>query len=155
MRKLLNLFGICLIALLLAVSAWADSVTQSVTMTGRSTGGERDYVYQLSWTAAADGSLTSVTTEESIDGYVYMVVTDPGTTAPQALYDLTLTDSYGLDIMGGALLDRSATVTEQAFPVLLTGVYGSRRVNGRLTLNLTNNNVNAATGIVYIYFYRD
>jgi len=155
MKKLLNCFVVGFLVLLLAGLAWADSVTQSVTMTGRSSGGERDYVYQLSWTAAADGSLTSVTTEESIDGYVYMVVTDPGTTAPQALYDLTLTDAYGLDIMGGALADRSATVTQQAFPALLTGVYGSRRVNGRLTLNLTNNNVNAATGVVDIFFYRD
>ena len=155
MKKLLNCYVVGVLVLLLAGLAWADSVTQSLTMTGRSPGGERDYVYELSWTAAADGSLTSVATQESIDGYAYMVVTDPGTPAPQANYDITLTDSHGLDIMGGALADRSATLTQQAFPALLTGVYGSRRVNGRLTLNITNNNVNGAKGIVYIFFYRN
>ena len=50
--------------------------------------------------------------------YLYGVMTDPGSTAPTALWDLTVTDAgQGTnDIMGSACLNRSATVTEWAVP---------------------------------------
>ncbi len=102
---------------------------------------------QLSWTAAAAGTFTSTICSPAypIDGWVTHVQVDPGGTAPQALYDITLTDSFGEDISDGGLADLSATVTN-------TIDIGARPVYGPLTLNISGNNVNSANGVVNIYF---
>jgi len=102
---------------------------------------------ELSWTAHTDGTFTSTTCTPvyPINGWVTDVVTDPGATAPQALYDVTLTDKYGVDISAGDLADRSATASEHV-------QIGGYPVYGPLTLNITSNNVNAAVGTVAIFF---
>ena len=109
-------------------------------------------VWVIAWTAHTDGSYTNYTTQWNVDGYVFMVVTDPGATAPQALYDITLLDSDGIDVMGGELANLSATATEQAVPKI-GAVYGTRFVRGPLTLTISNNNVNTALGEVIIYIW--
>lgn len=118
----------------------ASSATDSVIL---EKGNVREQ--KISFVAHTDGTFTSYAMTEAINGYVWMVVTDPGSTAPTASYDITLLDAQGVDIMSGNLADRSATVTEQAYPTRI------RPVNGKLTLTISNNSANGATGDVYIY----
>lgn len=108
---------------------------------------------EISWTAHTDGSYTSFSTR-AINGIIIGVLTDPGSTAPQANYDITLKNSYGLDVMGDALADRSATATEYIQPYnAVQNNYPSMPNHGALTLDISNNNVNGATGKVVIYYF--
>jgi hypothetical protein len=122
-------------------------------------------VLTFTWTAdAADGSVPATASNVNVTGpnnypnknrnyaigCAYMVVTNPGTTAPTADYDITLTDADGVDIMGDTLADRSATLSEQVAPKV-GAVYACRVMAGAITLNITNNSVNSATGTVKVY----
>ena len=107
-----------------------------------------------SWTGdASDGKVSATPSIVSIDGYIILVITNPGGTAPTTLYDITLTDGDSIDVMGGQLADRSATLTEQVVPKIGT-VYGGRWVSGILTLNITNQDVHSATGTVKVFIQR-
>lgn len=154
MKKLLVAF--CMILLIAGVAgpAWADgTVVQTENLYS---GGD----FMITLTCTADGALATwpSTTVKfrggNIDGYIYMVVTDPGTTAPDPDYDIVLNDANGIDIMGGELLNRSATATEHAIPKI-DSIYGSRRVNGTLTLVISNNTVVSAQVVIKIFGYRD
>lgn len=115
-----------------------------------------DNVRVLTFTCTADVTAHTypvTTSSGNINGYIFLVVTNPGGVAPTTLYDITLTDSDGVDIMGGELANRSATLSEQAVP-LMGNVYGSRFVNGTLTITITNNSVNSAVTVVKIFYYR-
>lgn len=110
------------------------------------------YTFTYSWTADAANGSVPATAGPEIEGLVFMAVTDPGSTAPTALYDITLTDSDGCDVFGGELSDRSATAIEQATPKVGNS-YQERYVKGAMTLNITNNSVNSATGTVKVYVH--
>ena len=134
-----------LLCVFIATSYAAGTVTQVLTPNNR-TG-----VHKLVFAYVADsggGSVPATASNAPIDGYVFLVTTNPGTTAPTANYDITLTDTDGVDIMAGDLADRSATVSEQE-----DAAYGSRYVEGILTLTITNNSVNSAVGTVNVYYY--
>jgi hypothetical protein len=108
-------------------------------------------VLVFDWVGDSGNGTVPATASGYVEGYVVMVITDPGATAPTDDYDITLTDKYGVDIMGGALADRDETNTEQAVPCLLTGVYGARFVSGTITLNISEQSDVSATGQVRIY----
>jgi len=112
------------------------------------------YSFTAAIIAHTDGSVEAVPTPFDIDGWVFMVLTNPGATAPQAAYGLTLKDGEGIDIMGGTLAGRSATASEQAFPQLGTDAPGERYVPGTLTLGMADNNVNGALVGVTVFFKR-
>ena len=59
-------------------------------------------IIDFSWTSAADGTATEISPQ--MGGLLYRVVNAPntGATQPTNLYDLTLTDAHGLDMLGGA-----------------------------------------------------
>lgn len=110
-------------------------------------------VLVVDWTAEANGSFIAVESN-TINGTVGWVETKPGTTAPTTLYDITLKNSYGLDIMGGKLSNRSATVAEGTAPYdSVNDLFLTTPVAGPLTIAITNNIVNAATGTLTIYFW--
>ena len=117
------------------------------------------YVLVIDWTAdSVDATVPSTATgtayTDQIKGAkVLMALTDPGATAPTDLYDITITDAYGVDVFGGELGNRSTSSSEQALPKIGSG-YGPRPVEGALTFNLTNNSVNSATGQVRVFFER-
>ena len=148
--KRICLFIVILAFLFIPISGMAaGTVTQTYT---KLTDDVRCLSY--SWTGdASDGSVPATASTVAIEGYVVLVVTNPGDTAPTTLYDITLTDADSIDIMGGELADRSATLTEQAVPKI-DAVYGSRWVSGILTLNITNQDVHSATGTVVVYIQR-
>lgn len=83
--------------------------------------------------------------------YCILGVTDPGTTAPTASYDITIVDEHGCDIFGGELNDRSASASEQTTP-LIGSSYEGRIITGALTFKLANNSVNSAIGTCSLYF---
>jgi hypothetical protein len=115
-------------------------------------------MYTLTYTWIADGSgnasaATSAATSLQIAGKnIIMVVTDPGSPAPTADYDITITDANGVDVMGGSLANRHTTNTEQALPYIGTA-YGPRPVSGALTLNVSSAGA-AGAGTVIIYLSR-
>jgi len=106
---------------------------------------------KLKWTAEADGSFIAVWTSWAVNGIVIGVKTNPGTPAPTNLYDITLIDLDGIDIMGGALANRSSANTEFAAP-LAGSDFWMIPVPGPLQLNIVNNIVNGAEGVVKIYY---
>jgi len=115
-------------------------------------GGEIN-VLQMTWTTDSSGNFTATDTAYPIEGYLMLVETDPdGTAAPTAAYDITLKNTNGVDVMGGALSDRSATATEMTMP-LLNGSYTMLPVPGVLTMDVTSAG-NSKSGVIRIYFVR-
>lgn len=109
----------------------------------------------FTWLGNSAGGLVPTTANSIfVNAYVKKVVTDPGT-APAADYDITLIDSAtGLDMMGAKLADRSATATQCVRPYdTITTTYPEEGiwVQGTLTLTITNQTENSATGTVTIY----
>lgn len=84
----------------------------------------------LSW--ITDGSGVAIGTSSIISGLVYRIVTNPGTAAPTALYDLVLNDEDGMDIAAGALSDRATADTEQVIldpPIAVDGTLQLAAIN--------------------------
>ena len=106
--------------------------------------------------SADDGSFpatsTSATTLRGF--YITEVRTNPGSTAPQADYDIAINDSDGIDLMGGTLANRSATLSERAVPLLTTGAYGVTPIDGAITLAVTGNNVHSAITVVKVFLLK-
>lgn len=139
---------------LFSSAAWGASVCAEPTT---ATDDGVHYITTWTWTADADGSFTAcaaVFPEAGYSALLYEIVTDPGGTAPTDNYDITLTDSLGNDVAGGALLNRDTANTERAVPLLSTGVEWPAFFTGPLTLNISNNLVNSATGVVYVRWIR-
>lgn len=150
MKKIIYLFA-ALFVLFAAQIAWAAEGTCTVTYANITS-----EVSSITWTwtaSSTDGSVPS-TASGSVKGWVFMATTDPGAVAPQASYDIVVNDTASVDIFGAELNDRSATLGQHAVPKIGTAYYGQRFVNGALTMVLTNNNVNSATGTLTIYYYR-
>lgn len=101
---------------------------------------------KFTWTSASDGTASGSTTFP-YDGKVELLTTVPGTSgaAPSDNYDLTLTDSDGVDVLGGGGANRDTANTEQVLGSSLGAVAGSL-----LTLNVTNAG-DSKSGVVYVY----
>lgn len=142
-------FLLAVITLMVGLAYGAGTVTQSYVSKTNSVS-----LLTYTWTADASAATVPATASTvSIDGYVILVITNPGSTAPTDNYDITLTDADGVDVMGGTLANRDAANTEQAVP-MIGAVYGGRWVSGIITLNITNNSVNSATGTVQVFVQR-
>lgn len=158
MKKLNSWLIMMLIVIIMILPVQGFSVGTLVQTVERWPFSNRDndvYMVTLTWTAGAGGVFTSAATDAQVTGvirgrYIIMVITDPGATAPQAAYDITLTDPDGIDVMGGTLADRSATATEIARPLPDPTKYCGF-ISGALTLNISNNNVAGATGVIKIF----
>ena len=101
-----------------------------------------------------DGSVDSKVSLDPIHGFITRVVTNPGTPAPTADYDITLSDKDAVDVLGGAGADRAAASSEQIMP-LVGAVSVPCRVDSPLTLAVSGNLVNSAEGEVVVYVERD
>lgn len=135
-------------------AASTGSCTQAVSYTQNPT------MVVLEWTCTADASdgsfpatiaLTSASAA-AVEGLsIFEVRTKPGTTQPTTLYDITINDAYGVDLMGGVLADRSATAGERALAKLNTSVYGGVPLLGTETVTITHNSVTSA--IIYMKWF--
>ena len=115
----------------------AGTVTSSSDVAiGTSKAGVR--LLQISYTTGSNGDagLFTCITNQYVNGWILYVETDPGATAPTTLYDIDLDNDNGRDVMGGALDDRSATVTEGTRP-LDRGNYQVVENYGFLTIQVT------------------
>ena len=96
------------------------------------------------WVSDASGDVSGTASSKRYDGALLMLATVPSATAPTTLYDLTVLDGNGLDVLAGTGADRSATVTEY--------VVASLGAVAESTLTVTVANAgNAKGGTVYLW----
>ncbi len=85
----------------------------------------------FTWLSDDTAGTATGTTTNAFDGKIITLVTDPGTAAPTADYDVTVTDADGHDVLVGAGADRHTTATELVAEASLGAVAGSK-----LTVNI-------------------
>lgn len=101
---------------------------------------------------AADASFPA-TVLPAIEGRLLTLSTNPGSTAPQDNYDVTLLNQHGTDVLQGVGANRDTTTTEQANIVLSgTGTHPTVDESDTLTLTIANNNVNSAQTVIEIAY---
>lgn len=99
----------------------------------------------FAWTSDPSGDADEVTSFP-YNGKIENLTTIPsGAAAPTADYDITLTDSDGVDVLAGAGVDRSATAQENVVSASLGAV-----VESALTLTVAAAG-NAKSGDVYVF----
>ena len=103
---------------------------------------------KFDWTSTTTGNVIYTMTDY-IGGTVARFVTNPGTTAPEDNYDITITDEDSLDILNGFGANRHTTTTQAVYPQAtgaVAGKTGAVQIGfaGLLTFNVTN----ASTGLV-------
>ena len=128
----------------------AGTVTQAVTT-------EVDHIKVVTLTCTADASdgsfpATTLTVLPRNDkgGRLLQMITDPGATAPQDNYDITLTNG-GADMLLGGGANRDTANTEIAF-IESNGAHPVYAGTDTLVLNVTGNNVNSAISVIKLYF---
>ena len=108
-------------------------------------------VVSVAFTAdSADASVPN-TTLAGLFGKLVRTITNPGSTAPTDNYDVKLLspDDSTADVLAGADADRDTANTEtinHSTPIELRGDY---------TLQVSNNSVNSATGVVILEILED
>lgn len=146
--------GFCIFALFLIVGLSAVFGVGTVTDTDIEVvprSGVR--VLTFNWTAdAADGSVPNAVSTENVNGFVFQVAAIPGNASnPTDQYDITLEDGDGVDIMASALINNGSDTTKVASPVI-NGTTMQRFVDGKLTLKVSGNSVNEASGTLKVYY---
>ena len=147
-----KLYALIILAIILSAPlSWAaapGTCTQAFSEVYSASGPTSLATLTFTCVASADNAsfpataTSTVITDQIAGRYLIEARTKPGATAPQALYDIVLNDTDGIDLMGGKLGDRSATVP-QAAPPDATAFSASTLVN-------TGINPNAGTFTVAI-----
>jgi hypothetical protein len=148
MKKSIITMAMVILVLVGFVSLAKAAADQVITSTAY-TVADGMYMLELAVETDTTGVMSDYETE-NINGIIYLIETDPGTPAPTAAYDLTLLNDNGIDVMGGNLANRSATLTERASPLR----YQAQPVKGKLTLTLANNSEINAAFKVRIWFFK-
>src|SRR5437879_2251785 len=84
--------------------------------------------------SATDGTVPD-TVLPAFEGRLLALGTAPGVTQPTALYDITLVDQFGHDVLEGVGANRSASVAEKV-PIVYTGTGSFPPVDEGDTLTL-------------------
>ena len=84
-------------------------------------------------------------------GRLLQIATDPGSTAPQANYDIAITEGGGADVLLGVGANRHTSNSEVAV-IESNGAHGVYAGTDTLTIAITNNNVNSAGISIKIYY---
>jgi len=128
----------------------AGTVTQALTT-------EVDHIKVVTLTCTADASdgsfpatTLTVLPNNGKGGRLLQMITDPGATAPQDNYDITLTNG-GADMLLGGGANRDTANTEIAF-IESNGAHPVYAGTDTLVLNVTGNNVNSAISVIKLYF---
>ena len=111
-------------------------------------------ILTISWVADSSNAtipdLVINATMYGVQGwYLYSAKTDPGSTAPTDNYDIVI-NVDGFDICGGVLANRDTTNTEMA--LVVTAAHGFPIVTGDMTVSISGNSVNSATGVIVLTF---
>lgn len=101
---------------------------------------------KFDWLSDDSAGTVTGTTTAAFDGRIIGLCTVPsGVTAPDADYDITLTDSDGVDVLLGAGIDRHTSNTEYVAEASMAGV-----AHSKLTFNVAAAG-NAKLGTAYVY----
>lgn len=100
---------------------------------------------KFAWTSDDAAGTASGTTTSYYTGKILGLATDPGATAPDDNYDITITDSDSVDVLMGAGANRDEATTEYVLSTSLGAV-----VNSQLTINVSGAG-NAKVGTAYLY----
>lgn len=108
----------------------------------------------LAWVSSAAGAVSGIQSPQ-ISGEILRVVFAPGAggVQPTNLYDVTLLDQDGFDVLAGLGANRSNANKEQVTPLTGDGTTTNQRiaVDGTLELQVANAG-NAKEGSVTVYF---
>ena len=107
--------------------------------------------YTISWTSDASGNATANTIVLSGSIARINFVPGSGDTQPTDLYDLTLKDSDGIDILLGSGADLSNTIATTIIPLISSNKIV---INEKLAIAVSNAG-NAKTGTVTLYINRE
>ena len=123
----------------------------SVTETHRGLGNLKKVEFAVTF-SSVDGSFTDYTILSKFEGFLLSIETNPGGTAPTNLYDITIEDAEGLDVLMSAGLNRATATTEIASIPL--GTYHHPTVDSEqvLTMKIANQSVNSATTKVILVY---
>lgn len=86
---------------------------------------------------------------------LYSVKAYPGSTAPTDATDLTITDEYGVDLLGGKGTDVIDSTSKTWTLVGPSGSYSPALITGNITVTITNNAVNSAVTTLILEFVGD
>ncbi len=109
-------------------------------------------LFQVSYTTHASAGTFTCVTPHDITGWIHEVETDPAPSTPQPddNYGITLKNSNGRDVMGGAMgTNRDETNTEMTKPIV-NSVWQEALSDGPLTIAVTAaGNSKAAELLIY------
>jgi hypothetical protein len=102
--------------------------------------------------SSSDGTIPD-TALPGFEGRLLALETIPGLTQPTSLYDITIVDALGLDVLQGVGANRSSSVAEKV-PVIYSGtaLYPPVSSADVLTLKIANNSVHSAQITVVLYY---
>ena len=121
------------------------NVAPVTTVTERRVGTVKEIIYTFTSGEGTYAGTAEQATTYTYNGKLIGAIIDPGSTAPTASWDLTVTDADSIDVLNGGGVDCSATATEYIAEASLGAV-----CNSALTMNVTNAG-DQKTGTVYIY----
>ena len=129
----------------------AGTITEALTS-------GRPPVKVITLTCTADSSdasfpataLTNIP-HNGVGGRLLQIATDPGSTAPQANYDIAITEGGGADVLLGVGANRHTSNSEVAV-IESNGAHGVYAGTDTLTIAISNNNVNSAGITIKIYY---
>ena len=152
-----SMFLSLMFVLLFSSFSYAAGLT-FVSLTFSSTDKRQIAELVYTWEAAANGvfpteSLPAGITSQLKWYYLDMMLVDPLTPAPTALYTIAIRDQYTVDILGGNGAGLSATDGEQILPKV-GGSEGDRLITTELQVEISGNSVNAASGKIVLIFIK-
>lgn len=108
----------------------------------------------VTWTSTSGGTY-SETIAIPAPGELVSVKFVPGSPAPTDLYDVTITDAYGIDVLSGQGANLSTSTASEVCPGIpvkdgTTTSVGPRPVWGNLTLSISNAGASKAGTIVLV-----
>ena len=129
------------IVFLASALVWAAS---SVTVTNVDTRDEMK-VFKISWVDDNSTSLVTYTKLDNLNGFIYHVITDPGTPAPTDNYDVYIRDyTTGVSMLGTTLENRDTADSELVTPSVPVYVHD-------IGFSLSGSAVSDAAGDVYLF----
>lgn len=149
MKKLLSLF--CIVALIVGISSLSHAAAAgSCASDAKIVKGVRILIFP--WTSSSGGAVTEVGSLTGITGVIFGVYFDPdGTDQPTALYDVTIINDDGFDVLMGLGADLAQAASDSGnkrTPLTVDGQLVTL-YNETLTPAISNAG-DAKKGIVYI-----
>lgn len=142
----------------------AGAITGTITRIQTQQGRPQMVVVVLTCTASADNASYPATVVNTLANILpwdlrglklYSVKVIPGATAPTDATDLTITDEYGVDLLGTKGTNFIDNTSKTWIPVGPAGYALPALITGNITVNISNNAVNSALTTIVLEFVGD